>query len=100
MTDFTDSDYDTKHDEFDFGSAYLLPTFKFLIDECRNWSEFSTFIPRMERIVPTYLARLEDHFIQRDSSLYKVLTHGDFHYTNIMYKGDGSTVDDLVLVGQ
>lgn len=98
LSDFVDTDYDYKHDKFDFGSAFLLPTFEFLVQEAKNWSEFQPYIHQLEVLKPTILDWLYEYFVERIGCRYKVLTHGDFHYTNILYKNEGKRIEDLVLV--
>ncbi|XP_053693605.1 uncharacterized protein LOC128741668 [Sabethes cyaneus] len=65
---------------------------------CQEWPGYEHFSEKIDYLKNKIFKKIREIYQLKESTLYNVLIHGDFHFKNMMYKIVDGTTQDILLI--
>lgn len=75
-----------------------MKSIKAAVQSIREWEGCEYYSNIFEKNLSIFEERIREIFSARDKQPYQILVHGDFHHKNMIYRNNGETSHDFVLV--
>lgn len=83
---------------YDLPKNVLEPHFNYFWQYFKDVEGFQEISRRLKMLSPTFLEKLRQVYVQDEGKFLHVLNHGDFHFGNLMYRGEIAEAADILMI--
>uniref|UniRef100_A0A336M155 CSON009898 protein n=1 Tax=Culicoides sonorensis TaxID=179676 RepID=A0A336M155_CULSO len=98
MTTFNDCPYQIVEGRSDFLEDLFMPSIRKGVQAICTWKDCEIIGSILAKNLEVFPNQIRDLFLNTKKRMYSVLSHGDFHFKNMMYRNSGLKSEDYLLI--